>query len=448
LILMEQKKIRNKRVPIPHWKPEERIKNFNEVALSYTEEEAIAEAERCISCKKPLCIEACPIRQDVPGYVAQIAEGNFGEALRIIMKDNPFPGSCGRVCPHPCEGRCIMGKKWESAAIAHLKRFAADNADQKSLGIKPGKPTGKDVGIIGSGPAGMSLAYQLALMGHKAVVYESFEVAGGMLSVGIPEYRLPKAVVKKEIDFIKSLGVEIRTGAKVASIEDLDHDAVFIGVGAHVPMEFDIEGIELSGVEYGTSFLEAANLGERPRVGKRVAVIGGGNVAIDAARTAVRLGAAEVMVIYRRSQKEMPAYDEDVEAAEEEGVRMRYLTAPTRILGENGRATALECIRMELGECDESGRCRPIPIEGSEFTIEVDTVIPSISQVPDLSCVPGARLVISRRKTLVADLDTGSTKEKGIFAGGDCVTGPATVVEAIAAGKRAANSIDDYLKEV
>jgi NADPH-dependent glutamate synthase beta subunit-like oxidoreductase len=285
-------------------------------------------------------------------------------------------------------------------------------------------------------------------MGHEAIVYESFDVAGGMLTVGIPEYRLPKAVVKKEIDFIKSLGVEVKTEAKVASVEDLDHDAVFIGVGAHMPKRLDIGGIELSGVEYGTSFLEAANLGERPRVGKRVAVVGGGNVAIDAARTALRLGADEVRVIYRRSQKEMPAYAEDVEAAVEEGVRMRYLTAPTRIVGENGRATTLECIKMELGECDESGRCKPAPIKDSEFTIKVDTVIPSISQVPDLSCVPEGRLVISKKMTLTADPGTGSTKEKGIFAGGDCVTGPASVVEAIAAGKKAAHSIDDYLKEV
>ncbi len=410
----------------------------------YTEEEAVADAKRCLSCENPKCIKACPLNQDVPGYVVQIAEGNFDEALRIIMKDNPFPGSCGRVCPHPCEGRCLVGRKEEPIAIACLKRFAADNADAGKLGIKPGKPTGKEVGIVGSGPAGLSLAYHLTILGHKAVVYESFEVAGGMLAVGIPEYRLPKAIVKKEGDFIESLGVEVRTNTKVTSLEELDHDAVFIGVGAHVPIRLDIEGMELSGVEYGTPFLEAANLGMKSKVGGKVAVIGGGNVAVDAARTALRLGAGEVTVIYRRSSKEMPAYREEIETAENEGVRMRYLTAPVRILGENGRVTAIECVRMKLEEQDASGRCRPIPLKGSEFTIDVDTVIPAISQVPDLSWLPMST-EISKKKTLAADPKTGSTKELGIFAGGDCVTGPATVVDAIAAGKRAASAIHEYL---
>jgi glutamate synthase (NADPH/NADH) small chain len=445
---MEQKKVRKKRIRIPQLDPRERMRNFDEVVLGYAEEDAVTEAERCLTCKKPNCIKACPLHQDVLGYMTQIANGNFEEALRIIMKDNPFPGSCGRVCPHPCEGQCIMGRKWEASAIAHLKRFAADNVNPFEIGIEPGTVTGREVGIIGSGPAGLSLAYQLALMGHKAVVHESFEVPGGMLAVGIPEYRLPKAVVKREIDFIESLGVEIRTGGKVASLKDLEHDAVFIGVGTHVPVELELEGIELSGVVYGMSFLESANVGKRPKVGKRVAVVGGGNVAIDAARTALRLGAREIMIIYRRSQKEMPAYAEDVEDAQEEGVQVQYLTAPLRILGEDRKVTAMECIRMELGERDESGRCRPVPIKGSEFTIKVDTVISAISQVPDLSWVPEDKLEISRKKTLVADPRTGGTKEKGVFAGGDCVTGPATVVEAIAAGKRAAHSIHEYLKEV
>ncbi len=416
----------------------------NEVALGYTEEEAVADAKRCLSCENPKCIKACPLNQDVPGYVIQIAEGNFDEALRIIMKDNPFPGSCGRVCPHPCERRCLVGRKKEPIAISCLKRFAADNADAGKLGIKPGKPTGKEVGIVGSGPVGLSLAYQLAILGHKVVVYESFKVAGGMLAVGIPEYRLPKAIVKKEVDFIESLGVEVMTNTKVTSLEELDHDAVFIGVGAHVPIRLDIEGLELSGVEYGISFLEAANLGMKSKVGGKVAVIGGGNVAVDAARTALRLGAEEVTVIYRRSSREMSAYEEEVEAAEQEGVRMRYLTAPVRLLGENGRVKAIECVRMRLEEQDASGRCRPSPIKGSEFTIDVDTVIPAISQMPDLSWLPRGT-EISEKKTLAADPKTGSTKEIGIFAGGDCVTGPATVVDAIAAGKRAASAIHEYL---
>ncbi len=416
----------------------------NEVSPGYTEEEAVAEAKRCLSCENPKCIKACPLNQDVPGYVIQIAEGNFDEALRIIMKDNPFPRICGRVCPHPCEGRCLVGVKKEPIAIAGLKRFAADNVDVGKLGIKPGKPTGKEVGIVGSGPVGLSLAYQLAILGHKAVVYESFKVAGGMLAVGIPEYRLPKAIVKKEVYFIESLGVEVMTNTKVTSLEELDHDAVFIGVGAHVPIRLDIEGLELSGVEYGISFLEAANLGMKSKVCGKVAVIGGGNVAVDAARTALRLGAGEVTVVYRRSSREMSAYEGEVEAAEQEGVRMRYLTAPVRLLGESGRVKAIECVRMRLEEQDASGRCRPTPIKGSEFTIGVDIVIPAISQMPDLSWLPRGT-EISEKKTLAADPKTGSTKEKGIFAGGDCVTGPATVVGAIAAGKRAASAIHEYL---
>jgi glutamate synthase (NADPH/NADH) small chain len=411
----------------------------------YTEEEAIVEARRCLACKKPKCTPACPLHQDVPGYVGAIGEEDFEEALRIIMRDNPLPGTCGRVCPHPCQGECVLGRKGEPTSIARLKRFAADQVDPSELGIEPGKPTGKEVGIIGSGPAGLGAAYHLALQGHRAVVYESFEVPGGMLAVGIPEYRLPRAVVKREVDFIRGMGVEIRTGEKVTSLEDLDHDAVFIGVGAHIPVRLNIKGTGLFGVDYGTPFLKGVNLGKRAALGKRVAVIGGGNVAIDSARTARRLGAEEVMVLYRRSAREMPAFREEVEAAEEDGVRIEYLTAPVRVLGDGVSVKALECIRMELGECDGSGRCRPVPVEGSEFVIPVDRVIPAISQYPDVEWLAGD-IGISRRRTIKVDPETGHTEKEGVFAGGDCVTGPATVVDAIAAGKRAALAINEYLR--
>jgi len=418
-----------------------------EADVAFTEEEAVAEARRCLACKKPGCVPTCPIHQDVPGYVGAIAREDYREALRIIMRDNPFPGSCGRVCPHPCQGRCVLGKKEEPTSIARLKRFAADAVDARSLGILPGEDTGKEVGIVGSGPAGLSAAYHLALMGHKVVVYESFPVAGGMLAVGIPEYRLPRSVVEAEVDFIRGLGVDIRTGVKVTSLDDLDHDAIFIGVGAHLPVRLNIEGAGLFGVDYGTPFLEGVNLGKRPVLGRRGAVIGGGNVAVDAARTAKRLGAREVMVIYRRSEKEMPAYREEVEAAEEEGIEFHFLTAPVRILGQDGHVKALECIRMELGECDESGRCRPVPLEGSEFTIPVDNVIPAISQYPEVSWLAGKEIEITGRKTIGVDRETGRTAKEGVFAGGDCATGPATVAHAIAAGKRAALGINEYLSK-
>ncbi len=420
------------------------VKNFDEVSRVYTEDEAVSEAKRCISCKNPLCVKACPISQDVPGYVARISEGDFEGALKIIMKDNPFPGSCGRICPHPCEGRCILKKKGNAISIMRLKRFVADRVDPAKSGIKQGKPTGKTVGVIGSGPAGLSSAYYLALSGHSPVVYESFKTPGGMLTLGIPEYRLPRAVVKKEIEFIKSLGVKIKTGVKVGSLDELNHDAIFIGVGAHLPMQLNLEGMELSGIEYGISFLKSVNQNKKPKIGKKIAVIGGGSVAIDASRTALRLGGEEVVVLYRRSSGEMPAYKEEIEAAEEEGIQIHYLTSPVRVLGENGKVKALECIRNELGECDSRGRCRPVPLKGSEFTIDVDTVIPAISQIPDLSWVPEGKLEITKNRTLSADQNTASTKMKGIFAGGDCVSGPATVVDAIAAGKRAASSIDRY----
>jgi glutamate synthase (NADPH/NADH) small chain len=418
-----------------------------DVDSGFTESEAVAEAKDCLSCKKPGCIKGCPIPQDVPGYVAQIAKGNFEEALRIIMRDNPFPGTCGRVCPHPCQQNCIKGKKGTSTAIARLKRFAADNVDPYSLGIKPGEPTGKKVCIVGSGPAGLACAYFLSLMGHDAVVREHDEVPGGMPAVAIPQFRLPKSIVEGEVEFIKSMGVSIETGACVRSLDELYCDAVFIAVGAHSPRELSIDGARLDGAVYGTLFLKSINKGGRPDIGNRVAVIGGGDVAIDAARMALRMGAEDVMIIYRRSKDEMPAYDEDIKEAEDEGVKIQYLASPTRIISEGRKVKAVECIKNELGECDESGRCTPVPIEGSEFKVDADYVIIAIGQGARLGFISDGKIDITKRNTIAADPETAKTNAKGIFAGGDCVTGPASVVEAIAAGKRAARAIDEYLKK-
>jgi glutamate synthase (NADPH/NADH) small chain len=422
--------------------------DFKEIAPGFTEEEAIEEAKGCLSCKKPKCIEACPTNQDVPGYIAKIAEGDFKGALRIIMKDNPFPGTCGRVCPHPCQSQCIRGKKGTSTSIAKLKRFVADNTNPYELGIKPGASTGKRVCIVGSGPAGLSCAYFLALMGHEAYVRECNKDTGGMPAVAIPEFRLPKSVVEREMDFIKSMSIEIEGGAYVAGVDELKNcDAMFLGIGAHNPRELEVEGAGLEGVEFGSIMLKHVKRGEPPRVGKNVVIIGGGDVAIDTARTALRLGGENVTIVYRRSEAEMPAYIEDLEEALTEGVKIHYLASPVKIVGEGGRVKAVEFIENELGECDESGRCRPVPVKGSEFQMEADTVLLAIGQGPHLGFIEGEKELLSDRNTVAADVLTTKTNAKGIFAGGDCVTGPASVVEAIAAGKRAAIAIDDYLKE-
>ncbi len=421
---------------------------MEEVDSGFTKAQAIEEAKGCLSCEKPKCIEACPTNQDVPGYVAKIAEGKLEEALRIIMNDNPFPGTCGRVCPHPCQQNCIRGKKGAATQIARLKRSVADNVDPKSLEMKPGKPTGKKVGIVGSGPAGMSCAYFLALIGHETYVRECNENTGGMPAVAIPEFRLPKSVVEGEMNFIKSMGVEVEGGAYVAGLDELKCDAVFIAIGAHNPRKLEIVGADFEGVEFGTIFLKHAKRGDPPEVGRKVAVIGGGDVAIDAARMALRMGAEDVTIIYRRSRDEMPAYDEDIKEAEDEGVKIQYLASPTMIIGEGRKVKAVECIKNELGGCDESGRCTPVPIEGSQFTIDADYVIIAIGQGPRLGFISDGKIDITKRNTIAADPETAKTNEKGIFAGGDCVTGPASVVEAIAAGKRAAIAIDDYLKEI
>ena len=395
----------------------------------------------------PRCRNTCPLGMNVQGYTALIANGKFKEALRVIRETNPLPSICGRVCHHPCESECKRNEIDEPIAIASLKRFVADNYDLDSDREEIEK-TGKKVAIIGSGPAGLTTAYDLAKIGHTAVIFESMPVAGGMLALGIPEYRLPRGVLEKEINGIKALGVRIQLNTEIGkdlSLDDLrkEFDAVFIAVGAHVSSSLNIPGEDIKGVVHGVDFLRSENLKGKIEVGKKVAVIGGGNVAIDAARTAIRKGAQEVTLVYRRSRKEMPAHEEEIEEALEEGVKLKELTNPVGILGGEGRVVGIKCIRMKLGEPDESGRRRPIPIPDSEFVLKADQIIIAIGQSPGLSFVKG-EFELTGRGILKADPDTLEVS-KGVFAGGDAVTGPATVVEAMASGRKAAISIDRYL---
>ena len=400
------------------------------------------------------CKAACPTHISVQGYVALIAAGKYREALKLIKKDNPFPAVCGRVCDHPCETSCKRGEVDEPIDIMHLKRFVADldlHDETKYLPEKK-ESTGKKVAIVGAGPAGLSAAYYLAIEGCEVVVFEALPVAGGWLSVGIPEYRLPKDIINAEIRIIEELCVDIRRNTRVGKdvlFDDLkrDYDALFIGIGSHLDAKLGLPGEDMEGVFSGIDYLKRVNMGEKILLGDRVAVVGGGNVAMDAVRTAVRSGSGDVFILYRRSKGEMPAAPEEIAETEEEGIRMEFLVAPNRILGANGKVTGIECLRMELGEADASGRRRPVPIDGSEFIIPVDAVIAAIGQQNDLSLLPaGSGISIDRWNNLAVDPVTFATGVPGIFAGGDVVTGPATVVKAVYAGKEAAISIDRYLK--
>ncbi|MGQ9629277.1 MAG: FAD-dependent oxidoreductase [bacterium] len=404
----------------------------------------------------PLCKNTCPIHMDVQGYVALIAQGKFKEALKVIRRSNPLPSICGRVCFHPCESKCKRGEVDQPIAIASLKRFVMDHEAGAEDEISPPPPKNKKVAVVGSGPAGLAAAHDLAQMGYKVVIFEALPIAGGMLAVGIPEYRLPKRILKSEIEYIQKWGVEIRTNTPVGvgdgnlSLDDLKRDgfeAIFLAVGAHKSMKLGVKGEELKGVIHGIDFLREVALSRNAKVGKRVAIVGGGNTAIDAARTALRLGCEEVHIVYRRSRAEMPAHEIEIEEAEKEGVKIAYLAAPVEILGKDGAASAMKCIRMELGEPDESGRRRPVPIPGSEFIIEVDTIIPAISQSPDLSFLGSdSDFRVTKWNTFEVNPKTLETNIPGIFAGGDAVSGPATIIDAIAAGKRAALAIDRYLR--
>ncbi|MDI9568154.1 MAG: NADPH-dependent glutamate synthase [Bacillota bacterium] len=455
--------------PMPVQDPGERINNFNEVTLGYSEEVAVAEAQRCLECKKAGCVKGCPVEINIPAFIAAIKERDFKGAIAEIKGKNNLPAVCGRVCPqeNQCEKYCVLGRKGEPVAIGRLERFVADLEladDSNGISMEVAPPTGKKVAVVGSGPAGLTAAADLAKMGHAVTVFEALHVPGGVLMYGIPEFRLPKEIVQKEIDKIKDLGVDFRVNyviGKLDSVKELlanGYDAVFVGTGAGLPYFMNIPGENLNGVYSANEFLTRTNLmkaykfGEYQtpiKVGKRVAVIGAGNVAMDAARCALRLGAEETYIVYRRSEKEMPARLEEIEHAREEGVKFILLTSPVEFHGdENYNLTAMTCIKYELGEPDSSGRRRPIPVAGSEFKMEVDNVVLALGQGPNPlvpATTPG--LEVSKKGTIVVDEETGATSIPGIFAGGDIVTGAATVIEAMGAGKRAARAIDDYLKK-
>lgn len=456
---------RFKRVPISEQAPEVRNHNFEEVCLGYTEEEAVAEAKRCLNCKNPQCVTKCPVSINIPEFIHEIAEGNFAEAAKVLAKYTALPAVCGRVCPQEsqCESKCVLGNKGDAVSIGKLERFAADWGREHNVEVAKAKESnGHKVAVIGSGPAGITCAGDLAKEGYDVTIYEALHKPGGVLVYGIPEFRLPKdKVVKHEIENLKKLGVKVETNVIVGrtiKIDDLfdkeGYEAVFVGSGAGLPKFMGIPGENYNGVFSANEFLTRNNLMkafnddyDTPiKVGKKVAVVGGGNVAMDSARTAKRLG-AEVWIVYRRSEEELPARVEEVHHAKEEGINFELLTNPVEIIGdEKGWVKGIKCIRMELGEPDQSGRRRPEPIEGSEFEFDVDTVIMALGTSPN-PLIPSTTegLDVSKRKCIIAD-EYGQTSREGIFAGGDAVTGAATVILAMGAGKEAAAAIDKYIK--
>lgn len=455
------------RIPVREQDPKIRATNFEEVCLGYNEEEAIKDAKRCLQCKNPMCRKGCPVSIDIPGFVKEVSEGNFEEAAKIISKYSALPAVCGRVCPQEtqCEGKCVLGVKGDAVSIGKLERFVADWAREHNIDLSEKEESkGKKVAVIGSGPAGLTCAGDLAKKGYDVTIFEALHEPGGVLVYGIPEFRLPKEkVVKSEIENIKKLGVKIETNViigRTITIDELlneeDFDAVFIGSGAGLPRFMGIKGENANGVFSANEFLTRVNLMkafkdeyETPvRVGKKVAVVGGGNVAMDAARTALRLG-AETHIVYRRSEAELPARIEEVHHAKEEGIIFDVLTNPTEILiDENGWVSGMKCVKMELGEPDESGRRRPVEVKGSEFVMDVDTVIMSLGTSPNpLISSTTKGLDINKRKCIVAEEHTGKTSRDGVYAGGDAVTGAATVILAMGAGKDAANAIDEYLSK-
>lgn len=453
------------KIPMPVQEPDVRNKNFDEVALGYTEEMAIEEATRCINCKNKPCMTGCPVQVRIPEFIAKVAEGQFEEAYQIITDTNGLPAICGRVCPQEsqCESKCVRGIKGEPVAIGRLERFVADYhmAHEHDEAVKP-ESNGIKVAVIGAGPAGLTCAADLAKLGYEVTIFEAFHKAGGVLVYGIPEFRLPKAIVQAEVENLEKLGVKIETNmviGRVLSIDeimDMGYKAVFIGSGAGLPMFMNIEGESLIGVCSANEYLTRVNLMkaydddyDTPVLkSKKVAVVGGGNVAMDAARTAKRLGAEEVYIVYRRSMEELPARAEEVHHAQEEGIIFKMLHNPTKIIGDdNGRVTGMECIQMELGEPDESGRRSPIPIEGSEFTVNLDTVIMSIGTSPNpLLRTTTDGLEANDRGCLIVNEDTLETTRGNVYAGGDAVTGAATVILAMGAGKKAAEEIDRKIK--
>lgn len=462
-----------KREEMPRQTPEERIKNFNEVALGYSEEQALGEANRCLQCKNKPCVSGCPVEVDIPEFIRWIAQGKYMEAAAVLKLTNSLPAICGRVCPQEeqCEIKCVLSRKGEPIAIGRLERFAADwEADHVELAgkceitsIAPPVDKIAKVAVVGAGPAGLTAAGVLSCLGYEVTIFEALHEPGGVLAYGIPEFRLPRTILKREVDYVKSLGVKIEQNAIIGKIStlrellDSGFSAIFIGTGAGLPQFMKIPGENLNGVYSANEFLTRVNLMKAykypnyttpVRVGSKVAVIGAGNVAMDSARSALRLGAKEVSIVYRRSRTEMPAREEEIENAEAEGVKMDFLTAPVRFIGdENGFLKAMECIKMELGEPDSSGRRRPVPIPGSEYIMEVDTAVMAIGQSPN----PVVRQSEPDLKTekwggIIVDEETCATSIPGIYAGGDAVTGAATVITAMGAARKAAYAIDKYIR--
>ena len=455
-----------KKVPVREQDPKVRATNFEEVCYGYNKEEAMEEAARCLTCKNAKCVKGCPVNIDIPGFIKEVKEGNFEEAFKVIGQSSALPAVCGRVCPQEtqCEGLCIRGIKGEPVSIGKLERFVADWA--KENGIKPEPPkekNGHKVAVIGAGPAGLTCAGDLAKMGYDVTIFEALHQPGGVLVYGIPEFRLPKdKVVKMEVENVKALGVKIETNVIIGKSTTIDElmekegfEAVFIGSGAGLPMFMGIPGEISNGVFSANEYLTRSNLMKAFRddhdtpikMGKKVAVVGGGNVAMDAARTALRLG-AEVHIVYRRSEAELPARAEEVHHAKEEGIIFDLLCNPTEILAdENGWVRGMKCVRMELGEPDASGRRRPVEIPGSEFEMELDTVIMSLGTSPNpLISSTTIGLDTNKRKCIIADEENGKTTKDGVYAGGDAVTGAATVILAMGAGKSAAQGIDEFIK--
>ncbi|NOY68005.1 MAG: NADPH-dependent glutamate synthase [Deltaproteobacteria bacterium] len=462
----KDKKEKAVRQPMAEQAADVRRHNFEEVPLGYTPEAAMAEASRCMQCKKPACVPGCPVSIDIPGFIAMVAKGDFNGAIRKIWEKSSLPAVCGRVCPQEvqCEGKCIMGRKGEPIAVGNLERFVADYEREKGEGAVPEKAasTGKKIAIVGSGPSGLTVAGDLLLKGHDVTIFEAFHKAGGVLVYGIPEFRLPKAIVAEEVAVMEKMGLKIVCNAVVGRTVSVDElfeqgfDAVYIGVGAGLPTFLNIEGEQLIGIYSANEYLTRANLMKAylfPRYdtpivkGKDVVVLGAGNVAMDSARTALRLGADRVRIVYRRSRNEMPARAAEIHHAEEEGVEFFLLTAPLKFIGnEKGRLTGMECLKMELGEPDASGRRRPVPIEGSEFLMDCDLAVIAVGaganplltqECPDIH--------VNKWGYIEADPETGKTTKKGVWAGGDIVTGQATVIIAMGAGRDSADSIHKYL---